>query len=138
MRTAKPLDLERIVAFYRCNSYLPQVHGGDIVVLAERQGTLCGAVRLCEEHGLLLLRGMRIAQAAQRRGIGTQLLETAAVLVGNRECYCIPHRYLRRFYGHVGFQEIEPCAAPAFLQQRSTEYQREYDLDVIIMCRLPG
>ncbi len=137
IRTAYPQEFEDVAAFYRRNDYLPEIDRDDSLVVAEREGALCGAVRLCEEHGVLVLRGMRVTQAAQRRGIGTMLLETAAALIGGRECYCVPHRYLCRFYAHIGFEEIEPCRAPPFLQQRWAEYQREYDLDVIIMRRLP-
>lgn len=137
IRTAQPQEFEQVATFYRSHNYLPEIDRADLFVVAERDGALCGAVRLCEECDVLVLRGMRVAQAVQRRGIGTQLLETVAALIGGRDCYCVPHRYLWRFYAQIGFEEIEPCRAPPFLQQRWTEYQREYNLDVIIMHRLP-
>jgi N-acetylglutamate synthase-like GNAT family acetyltransferase len=138
IRTAQLSEFERVVAFYRYNDYLPEIRRDDVIVVAEHAGVLCAAVRLCDEHGVLLLRGMRVAQAVQRRGIGTELLEAAAALIGGRECYCISHRYLCRFYGHVAFEEMEPHRAPSFLKQRLAEYRREHDLDVIIMRRPPG
>jgi N-acetylglutamate synthase-like GNAT family acetyltransferase len=105
--------------------------------MAENQGVLCAAVRLCEEHGVLLLRGMRVCEGLRRQGIGTRLLQTIEPIVGERQCFSIPHRYLRSFYGRTGFVEIEEGAAPAFLGERCAEYRRKHGRDVIIMRR-PG
>ncbi len=138
LRTAQPQEFEHVASFYRSNDYLPQIDPDDLFVVAEREGAVCGVVRLCEEHGVLLLRGMRVARAAQRQGIGTQLLGAAAERVDSRECYCVPHRHLDRFYAQIGFEEIEPGRAPPFLEQRWKEYRRDYGLDVIIMRRPPG
>jgi GNAT superfamily N-acetyltransferase len=67
-------DFERVAAFYRDNDYRPSVSPADIFILAERDGVLCGVARLCEEEGVLVLRGMRVAAGVQRQGIGTRLL----------------------------------------------------------------
>jgi hypothetical protein len=56
-------------------------------------------------------------------------------LIGERECFCLPHRYLRSFYGRIGFVEMAASEAPAFLQARCAEYRRVYGLDVVIMRR---
>jgi GNAT superfamily N-acetyltransferase len=71
----------------------------------------------------------------RRRGIGTQLLEAAELLIGGRECLCIPHRHLQSFYGRIGFMVIDESEAPSFLRARWAEYRDKYGLDVIIMCR---
>jgi N-acetylglutamate synthase-like GNAT family acetyltransferase len=134
-RRADPAEFGRITAFYRDNAYGPTIRPTDIIVVAKNEGALCGAVRLCEEHGVLVLRGMRVSAGMQRRGVGTGLLQAIEPLIGERECFCIPHRYLRSFYGRIGFEEIDPAHAPAFLRQRCTRYRREHGLDVILIRR---
>jgi hypothetical protein len=55
------------VSFCRQNDYGPPVYSADVIVMAENQGVLCAAVRLCEEHGVLLLRGTRDCGCAEYR-----------------------------------------------------------------------
>jgi GNAT superfamily N-acetyltransferase len=139
-RVAQPGELERIAAFYRDNGYEPTISPADVIVVAEvaeNEGAFCGAVRLCDEGGVLVLRGMRVCEHMRRQGIGTRLLHAVEPVIGGRGCFCIPHRYLRSFYGQIGFVEIEPSEAPDFLRERCATYGREYGLDVILMRR-PG
>jgi N-acetylglutamate synthase-like GNAT family acetyltransferase len=134
-RKAYADKMGRIAAFYRTNEYGPAIKPTDVIVIAENDGELCGAVRLCEENDRLVLRGMRVSERMRRRGIGTQLLEAAELLIGGRECLCVPHRHLQSFYGRIGFMVIDESEAPSFLQARWAEYRDKYGLDVIIMCR---
>lgn len=136
-REAYPGEFERIAAFYRDNGYGPAISPADVIVVAENEGALCGAVRMCDEHGVLVLRGLRVCDGMRRQGVGTRLLQAVETVIGARECFCIAHRYLHSFYGRGGFVEIEPTEAPAFLRERWATYGREYDLDVIVMRR-PG
>lgn len=136
-RKAHSEEFQRIVDFYRDNDYEPAISPSDVIVVAENDHTLCGAVRLCEEHDTLVLRGMRVCEDMRRQGIGTLLLQTAETTIGERECFCIPHRHLRAFYGHIGFVKVEAADAPPFLRDRCAEYRRVCGLDVIIMRR-PG
>jgi N-acetylglutamate synthase-like GNAT family acetyltransferase len=139
-RKALPEELERIAAFYADNDYTPAINPADVMIVAENEGMLCGAVRLCHEHGVLVLRGMRVLDRLRRQGIGTLLLRTVAPVIGEGECFCIPHRFLRSFYGRIGFVEVQAADAPAFLRERCAAYRRQYGLDVIIMRRaaVPG
>jgi uncharacterized glyoxalase superfamily protein PhnB/N-acetylglutamate synthase-like GNAT family acetyltransferase len=136
-RKAHPEEFERIAAFYRDNDYRPAISPADVIVVAENAGALCGAVRICDERDVLVLRGMRVGKDMRRRGIGTHLLQAVEPVIGARECFCIPHRHLRSFYGRIGFVEVEAAEAPSFLRERCAEYRREYGLDVIVMRR-PG
>jgi N-acetylglutamate synthase-like GNAT family acetyltransferase len=141
-REAYPGEFERIAAFYRHNNYTPAINPADVIVVAEvaeneNESALCGAVRMCDEHSVLVLRGMRVCEGMRRQGIGTRLLQAVEPVIGGRECFCIAHRYLRSFYGRIGFVEIEPTEAPPFLRERWAAYGREYGLDVIVMRR-PG
>jgi GNAT superfamily N-acetyltransferase len=136
-RMAHAHELERIAAFYQKNRYAPKIGATDVLLGAECDAGLCGAVRLCHEHGKLVLRGMRVSGGMRRHGVGTQLLKTAGLFIADRECLCLPHRYLQSFYGQIGFVCLEEQEAPGFLRERCIKYRREYGLDVIIMYR-PG
>lgn len=115
-RKAHNDEVRRIVAFYNANEYRPTIKPTDVLVVAENDGKLCGVVRLCEEKNCLILRGMRVLERVRRQGVGTQLLKTVELSIGDRECFCIPHRYLQSFYGQIGFAVIEESDAPLFLQ----------------------
>jgi GNAT superfamily N-acetyltransferase len=138
VRTALPDEFERVAAFYRRSAYKPSIARDDLFVLAVEQDRICGALRLVTEEGTAVLRGMRVAPDRQREGVGTRMLEHAAAILGERECYCIPHRRLRGFYGQVGFAEIALGEAPSVLQDRWKQYTDEFALDVILMRRLAG
>ena len=93
-------------------------------------GTVASAEREAVLRGLLLLLLDGKRQVAK--------LETAELFIGDRACFCIPHRYLQSFYGQIGFVVIDENEAPAFLQARCAKYRDAYGLDVIIMCRPSG
>ncbi|MBN1429394.1 MAG: GNAT family N-acetyltransferase [Anaerolineae bacterium] len=134
-REAWPEEFDHIVEFYRSTGYEALISQKDAIVVAEDDGVLCGAVRLCTERSIPVIRGMRVKEGYQRRGVGTQLLHALVPVIGTRPCFCLPHRYLRSFFEQIGFTEVEPAATPPFLAERHTEYRREGGLDVIIMRR---
>lgn len=137
LRKANPDETGQITAFYHAHEYSQTAGPPDSMIVAEEGGMLYGVVRLCEENNTLVLRGMRVLERMRRQGIGTKLLETTSRFIGDRECFCIPHRHLESFYRRVGFVVIDECQAPTFLQTRIVKYRDELDLDVIMM-RKPG
>jgi N-acetylglutamate synthase-like GNAT family acetyltransferase len=132
-----PEEHGRVSEFYRAKGYRPVIRPGDLIVLATAGDEYCGALRLCEEGGVLVLRGMRVADRLRGRGIGTELLKATEALMGDRGCFCIAHRYLESFYGRAGFSRTAEEAIPSFLRDRCAAYRREHGLDVVIMER-PG
>jgi len=134
-RPASPQEFHRIAAYYQESQYGQALDPQDSYVIAEEAGAIYGAVRLCEEHGVLVLRGMSVSPENRRQGIGTRMLKVLEFLIGNRECYCIPYSHLRSFYAQVAFHEIDPREAPVFLQERLAIYQNRLRLDVILMRR---
>ena len=134
-REAWPEEFEGIVEFYQSSGYDLAVSPADVFVVAEDDKVLCGVARLCIEHAKLVLRDIRLKEGYQRQGIGTRLLYNLIPVIGDRECFCLPYRYLRSFYGQIGFVEIDPAAAPPFLAERHAGYRLEGGMDVIIMRR---
>lgn len=137
IRIATASDIDRIGAAYRSWNYSPGITPGDTIWLAETEHELIGAVRIVTEHGTLVLRGMRIAEQRRRQGIGSAMLRASADWLGARECYSVPYTHLIDFYGRIGFVEIAPALAPAFLAARLEDY-RSRGLEVIIMFRPPA
>jgi len=135
IRTAAPDEYRRVEAFYCANNYSQPIDPRDELILAEAEGQICGAVRLVHEEGITILRGMRVSEVWRRKGLGRLILEHVNKTLGNRQCFCIPYRHLRAFYATIGFEEIEPSAAPEFLAARYARYKEHLELDVIIMAR---
>lgn len=129
-------DFARVLSFYLDTGYTQPVDPADTLVYALREEEICAALRLCPEQNTLVLRGMRVCPDLRRQGVGTVLLLAAAKVIGERECYCIPHAYLESFYGQIGFREIDPDTAPAFLHKRLVTYRQVLVLDVILMRRM--
>jgi GNAT superfamily N-acetyltransferase len=138
IRTAEGRDLEGIRAFYRAADYAGDVGTDDRVLLAHERDRLVGVVRLVLENGIIVLRGMRVLPEFQRSGIGTLLLEGVSRALGPEECYCIPYEHLLDFYGRIGFQNLDPVAAPQFLAERLKEYRMRRPERFCIMQRRPS
>jgi predicted N-acetyltransferase YhbS len=94
------------------------------VIVALENGKIIGAVRLCFEHGVYMLRTMDVAAECQGKGIGTLLLKKFEELLCNNECYCLAYAHLENFYGQIGFQTVtNERDAPQFLQDRVADYR---------------
>ena len=108
----------------------------DTVLAAVRASTLVGVVRLCPEHGVVVLRGMQVLPDFERQGIGLDLLDKCLPKVNDSLCYCIPWSYLEQFYSSGGFERSEPADVPGFLSRRYFGYLQK-GRDVILMQRTP-
>jgi len=134
IRTADRSDLKAVLVFYQETEYSGGVNPTDQLIIAEHEGKIVGALRVCEEHGHLLLRGMRVRSNMRRQGIGRRMLGVADEVIGHRPCYLLAYLHLQSFYGRVGFVQVERSEAPAFLQARWASY-RERGVDTVIMKR---
>jgi len=123
-----------VIAVYGALGYRRTIDPADTIWLAESADDVAGIVRVAAEHGMLVLRGMRIAEYARRQRLGTRMLEAIARWLGDRECYCVPYPHLIGFYGQIGFVPLEPAAAPVFLVERLADYRRNGQ-EVILMYR---
>ena len=133
-RIASSTEHPRIEAAYTAWGYRGGVTPDDVVYIAERGGALLGAVRRTLEHEVTMLRGMYIAPAEQRRGLGSQLLRAFVADLHDVECYCVPYSHLRAFYAGEGFARVADTRMPEFLRERAMAY-RARGLDVLVMRR---
>lgn len=136
MRILANHEIEVVKSFYQESGYSQLLDPTDAFLIAEEGDEIRAALRLCLEDGTLVLRGMRVHPRFLREGIGSELLRFACEVIGDEVCYCISHRYLRGFYGQIGFREISSDSAPGFLASRLEQYQRDHRLDVILMQTL--
>lgn len=136
VRQAGEVDRPRLLVFYQEVGCPGGIDPADVVILAEEEGRIIGVLRLCQEQGTLVLRGMRVQEEWQRQGIGTRLLQGAGERIGKRSCYCLPPPHLEGLYGRIGFAPVKPASAPKFLRARQAEY-REQGVETILMKKAP-
>lgn len=122
-KITKEKDLAAINAFYKERGYTPGALATDILLVAKNGRKIIGAVRLCYEEGVWVLRGMHVLDEFQRQGIGTALLRQAEETLGNRITYLVCKPELYKFYGVIGFEPISDREAPIHLQKRVVEYR---------------
>ena len=126
--------LSQIGSFYLACGYDGGVSEADTVLVAYDGTELAGAVRLCPDSEVIVLRGMQVLPRFQRQGIGTLLLAACVPHFGPHAVFCLPWAHLEAFYASVGFARINPEAAPDFLSQRYSSYIAR-GLKVIVMER---
>ncbi|WP_019505973.1 GNAT family N-acetyltransferase [Pleurocapsa sp. PCC 7319] len=134
---AELFETEDIKAFYNQCGYEGGLNEEDLILIAQLEGKIIGAVRLCPDNGFVVLRGMQILASFQSQGVGTQLLQACAEQLADRVCYCIPWQHLRSFYQQIGFQEVLPVEVPVLLKERFDNYISR-GMNVILMGRFPA
>jgi predicted N-acetyltransferase YhbS len=128
-------DHTKIQTVYAAVGYKGGVLDSDICFLASVNGQPVGAVRLCMENDVLVLRGMMVKQEFQRQGIGKALLNALDKHISTNKCYCINPQHLKDFYGRIGFQQVDADVAPAFFVERMLKDNTD-GLDCITMLKL--
>lgn len=125
---------ETVIAqsFYNQVEYRKPIKDDDVVFGAFDNQSMIGAVRLENENGVRVLRGMQIHYKYAGHGVGKKLLRLFESELGNNVCYCIPFSWLENFYSCIGFKKIDSQLAPQFLQERLRENSQ-----TIIMKRDP-
>jgi|GEM_PF-472330 phosphoglycolate phosphatase len=118
--------------FYRSVDYAQKLDPENFYYGAFHNNEMIGIVRLAFENGVWVLRGMQIRAAYQFLGIGTRLIKALEADIPSKDCFCLPYKWLDKFYGQIGFRTIPHEAAPAFLLKRLAEYQSP---DFILMKR---
>lgn len=124
-------DLDLVQGFYDSVGDHSRVSEGDIVLMAEQDQSLVGVVRLCQEDGHFVLRGMSVHPEYQKKGIGRRLLTRFEELVSDKTCWCIARDDLEVFYGRIGFGKITPDRLPLCLQKQVKEFN---DLGHEVLC----
>lgn len=119
---AKTTDLVSVNSFYEEVGYREGCRQSDHILVAKDEQKIVGAVRLCEEGGTLVLRGMYVAEERCGKGLGSRLLEAASAAIGEVECWCVPYVHLVDFYSRIGFCELEGETVPTFLAERLARY----------------
>jgi GNAT superfamily N-acetyltransferase len=136
VRRASADDFLDVLRMYAAWQYAGEAQPDDAIFIARHGDRLIGVVRLVDEGGTTVLRGMRVEPEFQRQRVGTKLLDVAMAALGPHECYCIPYAHLIDFYGRAGFAAIAPGEAPRFLAERLERYrQRGPETGYLIMYR---
>ncbi|PZD72305.1 hypothetical protein C1752_03892 [Acaryochloris thomasi RCC1774] len=137
IRVAELHEISAIRLFYSRCDYGGGIEAGDQLFVAQANGEIVGAVRLCPGNDFIVLRGMQVLSTFQGRGIGTELLQTCAQKLADHVCYCLPWRHLHSFYNQAGFYTLSPAEAPDLMRERFDAYT-DKGLNVLLMCRCPS
>jgi GNAT superfamily N-acetyltransferase len=132
IRWADPDEYARVLQHYEVCNYGGGIDGKDQVAIAVSD-EIVGAVRICSEIGVIVLRGMQMKAEFQRKGIGSDLLGFLEANTNMNGCYCLPYKHLVNFYAKIGFEEISQKGAPVFLAARLEKYQSNGNTEIIIM-----
>ena len=133
-RNARVEELDDVARFYLRQGYEATFGDGETVLLALTDGEIVAAVRLADERGQTLLRGMFVDEEHQRCGIGSNMLRELDAALGDRSCFCLSLRHLRGYYNVIGFEPCPPEETPAFLLERAGRY-RGKGFDIVILRR---
>ena len=134
VRIATHSELSEVECLYAICGYRGGVDPADTTFLARSQGQLIGAVRICVEHGVTVLRGMHVLPSFQRQRAGSQLLTATIPLLNKSPSYCLPYSHLVSFYGSASFETAKPNQVPDFLRDRLAVYLARGQ-DIIAMSR---
>jgi GNAT superfamily N-acetyltransferase len=132
IRQASPEEYELVSAHYKICGYRGGLEDNDQVFVAIDE-QLIGAVRICIENDVKVLRGMYLKPEFQQKGIGVSMLNYLVQHTEMSGCYCLPYKHLIEFYGKIGFEEISPKDAPGFLAERLKKYRGNGNRDITIM-----
>jgi N-acetylglutamate synthase-like GNAT family acetyltransferase len=131
IRFARPDEYDEVLLHYQACNYNGGINDSDTVLIALNEGII-GAVRICTENDIKILRGMQVKSGFQRGGIGRAMLLYLVEHLDMSDCYCLPYSHLKDFYSIIGFREITPEEAPDFLAKRLEAYLFK-GLDVTVM-----
>ena len=125
----------QVATLYRECGYHGEISNADTVIVVEVGETVAAAVRLCQESGVIVLRGMQVLPRYQRQGFGSRLLSACVPYLNTGATYCLPYAHLAAFYGVIGFKAVRNEVIPQFLRDRQAGYQSS-GIDTISMSRL--
>ncbi len=134
LQSCKASSADWLDAFYQETGYSYPVPNQDDIFYAEVEGQKIGVVRISNEYGCSVLRGMQVLEPFRGQGVGTKLLTFLASTLRPDPVYCIPNDHLVNFYGKIGFSVIDSDEAPEFLVERLNDYI-ESNFKVLIMVR---
>jgi N-acetylglutamate synthase-like GNAT family acetyltransferase len=115
--------------FYKANNKPHSARDTDIFFCAFISNQIIGTVRFCTEENTSLLRSMLIHENYRFQRIGHSLLkefESHLIAHNIQDTFCIPYTHLLKFYGLIGFEEINANETPEFLYQRFLSYLEKY------------
>jgi len=127
-------EFNKVLDLYALCKYKGVIHPSDAIVIAKSERKVIGAVRLCVENDLNILRGMQIVPAMQRQKIGSQMLYFCLPLMQRQTTWCLTYAHLNHFYGQIGFHTVDENQLPALIKERFLNYRID-GADVIPMVR---
>ncbi|TDR73553.1 GNAT family N-acetyltransferase [Paludibacterium purpuratum] len=121
IRQASPYEFASVVRLYDEGGYDGRYQASDFLLLALSGQQAVGVVRLVQDQGYTLLRGLYIGKDWRGRGIGRRLLAAAAGHL-TTPCYCLAQSSLLGLFAAQGFIPCDDSISPPFLLERRHRY----------------
>lgn len=122
LKKGEVTELEAIQAFYTGCGYQKRIDPDNQLFTARQNGEIIGAVRLCMEQKIQVLRGCYVHRDHHKKGIGSLLLLQLEQQLIDRPLYTIANKNLAAFYQSISLRPIESNKAPMHLQERLQTY----------------
>ena len=103
------------------------------VVLGTIDGEVIAVAKLAREHGVVILRGVQVAERWRGQGLGRRLMRAVTMRAGGEPCFVIALGPLEAFYANAGFVRATGDI-PEFIAERCAHYRSKGD-DVFVACR---
>ncbi len=133
VRSVARWEIDRVQNFYRSSGYGGELTGDELILVAENDECVVGALRISREHGTLVLHGMTVAGGDE---VGMDLLRAAERRLRYELCYCLTYQGLLAYYAEVGFEPVPDEEVPPMLRRRM-DVIRAQSPGVLAMRRWP-
>ena len=131
-------NIDELRDFYLIFNNTGPVTSDDDIILANLRDRIVGTVRLSQENGVYIMRGMFVHEAFQKQAIGRKMLSVFEEHLKNRDisqAFLIRGPHLEAFYGQIGFHKTD-SSAPQFLMERSRSYEKCYGKQNVLKFRI--
>ncbi len=118
--------LEWLSDFYIKCGYGGAFSGSDYVYYVLDNKNVVGVVRIAQEYGIYVLRGMQVLPTMRGKQFGSKLLAylDSQIEPSSLPIFCLPHDHLSSFYARIGFKPVPCSCAPDFLIERIQNYSK--------------
>lgn len=135
IKKAKDKDLKLVNKIYKKINFLPSTLINEIVAIAYEKNNKVGLGRIividsssCEMGGIFV--DLKFRKKGIARKIVSFLIENSQ----KDQIYCIPFKYLKKFYSGFGFREIKASnSVPKKIAKKFKFCEKTYEQETILM-----
>ncbi|OHB24063.1 MAG: hypothetical protein A2542_00440 [Parcubacteria group bacterium RIFOXYD2_FULL_52_8] len=128
IRQAQETEYALVTAFYSSVGEVVVPAKDEIILIANINQKIVGAIRLCREEGILVRRTLNVLPEHQKQGIGSRLFLAMDAIIGGETCYHLPYAHLQKYYESLGLRTISPSELPPHVHERFLTYSKSFSV----------